>query len=367
MIKFPKHIQEISPYIGGMPIDELSRKINIPVSQIIKLASNENPLGISDNARSVLSQYQDTNFYPDGASFYLIKALADKFKLIEKNIIIGNGSNDILEIAARSIAGPGDEVMFSEHAFAVYPLVTQAIGASAIVVPSKDFHHNLDQFLNLISENTKLIFIANPNNPTGTLIPKNQLFNFMKNVPDRILVVLDEAYDEYLSNEDKSDSFSWIKLFNNLLISRSFSKAYGLAGLRVGYGVASEYIINMMNRIRQPFNVNSYAQLAAVESLKDEEFVAKTYSLNSHERNLLEKSFEELNIEYIPSHGNFISFSLGAAERAKSCYEFLLTKGVIVRPINNYNMPCYLRVSIGLAEENSIFLKYLKEFLRLNK
>jgi histidinol-phosphate aminotransferase len=367
LIIFPKHIQEISPYIGGMPIDELSRKINIPVSQIIKLASNENPLGISDNARSVLSQYQDTNLYPDGASFYLVKALADKFQLNEKNIIIGNGSNDILEIAARSIAGPGDEVMFSEHAFAVYPLVTQAIGASAVEVPSKDFHHNLDQFLTLITENTKLIFIANPNNPTGTLIPKNQLFNFMKNVPNKILVVLDEAYDEYLSSEDKSDSFSWIKLFNNLLISRSFSKAYGLAGLRVGYGVASDYIINMMNRIRQPFNVNSYAQLAAVESLKDEEFVAKTYNLNLQEKKILERSFEELNIEYIPSHGNFISFSLVNPEVAKSCYEFLLNKGVILRPINNYNMPCYLRVSIGLAEENNIFLKYLKDFLRLNK
>ncbi|MEK9771112.1 MAG: histidinol-phosphate transaminase [Nitrosomonadales bacterium] len=367
MIIFPKHIQEISPYIGGMPIEELSRKIDIPVDQIIKLASNENPLGISDKAKLILRQYQDTNLYPDGASFYLINALAEKFNLKDKNIIIGNGSNDILEIAARSIAGPGDEVIFSEHAFAVYSIVTKGIGALAIEVPSKAYHHNLDQFLDLITNNTKLIFIANPNNPTGTLIPKDTLFNFIKNVPDRIMIVLDEAYDEYLSDENKSDAFSWINQFDNLLISRSFSKAYGLAGLRVGYGVASEQIISVMNRIRQPFNVNSYAQLAAVESLKDKEFVIKTYNLNAQEKALLEKNFEELNIEYIPSYGNFISFSLGNADKAKRCFEFLLHKGVILRPINNYNMPCFLRVSIGLTEENNIFINYLKEFLRLDK
>ena len=359
-IVVPNYISEIDPYQGGKPIKEVAREIGIPEDKIIKLASNENPMGISPLAmKSINDSLCEIERYPDGNSYYLKKALSNKFLISPKQIIIGNGSNDILELAARTFAADGDQIIFSEHAFAVYKIVTQAIGAEGIEALSKNYSHNLDVFLSLISDKTKLIFIANPNNPTGTLIKKKTLKDFLDNVPENIVVVLDEAYDEYLDDSLKSDSFGWLSNYKNLIVSRSFSKAYGLAGLRIGYGVSSPELIELMNRVRQPFNVNHIAQIAAIASLSDKKFIEESRSINKSGMKQLTDAFEMLNLEFIPSHGNFVSFKLEDEKTAMMYYHHLLNNGIIVRPISNYGLPEFLRVSVGLEHENKAFIKYL--------
>lgn len=362
-VSFLKNIDLIDPYIGGMPIEELSRKIDIPGDQIIKLASNENPYGISPLAKKAIRNFNEYFLYPDGSGFNLINSISEKFNLKSKQVILGNGSNDILELAARIVANQDSEIMFSEHAFAVYGLIAKAIGSKEVVIPALDYGHDLDGFLNNITKNTKIIFIANPNNPTGTIVNQKKIESFIRKIPSNILLVLDEAYEEYLEDSLKSNSFNWINRFDNLLVSRSFSKAYGLASLRIGFGAASEKIIEKMNQIRQPFNVNSIAQLAAIESLKDENFVKKSAKLNADQKSFLEKSFDDMSLKYISSYGNFISFRLDSEIMANDCYEYLLNKGIILRQISNYGMPMYLRVSIGTERENKIFINKLKEFL----
>ena len=363
-INTPKYISELEPYQGGRPIKEVSRELGIDSKKIIKLASNENPLGISPKVKIAINQSADQTYrYPDGNGYYLKLAISEKFSLDSEQIILGNGSNDVLELAARTVLSPGDEVIFSKHAFAVYEIVTKSAGGIGLKAsPTHDYGHNLEEFLKLISSKTKLIFIANPNNPTGNLISKPELLKFLSNVPKHILVVLDEAYDEYLTDEDKSVAFSWLPKYKNLLISRSFSKAHGLAGLRIGYGVGDRDVINLMNRVRQPFNVNSIAQIAAIESLKDDEFIKKSRLINDQGRNQLEIAFQEQKIQFIRSYGNFISFNLEDESKAMMYYQHLLENGVIVRPIKNYELPSFLRVSIGLKAENDIFIKYLKGF-----
>jgi len=359
-IVVPNYISEIDPYQGGKPIKEVAREIGIPEDKIIKLASNENPMGISPLAmKSINDSLCEIERYPDGNSYYLKKALSNKFLISPKQIIIGNGSNDVLELAARTFAADGDQIIFSEHAFAVYKIVTQAIGAEGIEALSNNYSHNLDVFLSLISDKTKLIFIANPNNPTGTLIKKKTLKDFLDNVPENIVVVLDEAYDEYLDDSLKSDSFGWLSNYKNLIVSRSFSKAYGLAGLRIGYGVSSPELIELMNRVRQPFNVNHIAQIAATASLSDKKFIEESRSINKSGINQLTDAFEMLNLEFIPSHGNFVSFKLEDEKTAMMYYHHLLNNGIIVRPISNYGLPEFLRVSVGLEHENKAFIKYL--------
>ena len=362
-IQFLKNLDNIEPYVGGMPIEELSRKIGIPEDKIIKLASNENPYGISPVVKKALAKFNEYELYPDGSGYNLIHKISEHFELETSQIVIGNGSNDILELAARIVLDQDSEVIFSEHAFAVYGLVTKATGAREVTVPAIDYAHDLDGFLKKITSKTKLIFVANPNNPTGTLIDKILLLNFLEKVPDHILVVLDEAYEEYLDENQRSDSFKWLNKFKNLLISRSFSKAYGLASLRVGFGTASKEIIAKINQIRQPFNVNSIAQMAALLSLSDIEFVKEGARKNREQKKYLENSFDDLGIEYIKSYGNFISFSLKSDENALACYDYLLNKGIILRPIANYGMPEFLRVSIGTEDENKIFINCLTEFM----
>lgn len=355
----PAYIRAIAPYQGGKPISELAREMGLDPSEIVKLASNENPLGISPKAyEAIQDALEDIARYPDGNSFALRKAVADKFNVAPEQIVFGNGSNDILELAARAFLVAGDEAIYAQHAFAVYPLVTQAVGATGVVVPAKDFGHDLPAMLKAITPKTKMIFIANPNNPTGTLIPKAELKSFLQQVPASVIVVLDEAYDEYLSAEHKSESFSWLASFSNLIISRTFSKAYGLAGLRVGFGVAHASVADIMNRVRQPFNVNSLAQAAAIASLADDDFVEKSRALNQAGMLQLTRGFEQLGLDYIPSFGNFISFKV---PQASTVYQQLLKGGVIVRPVANYEMPDYLRVSIGLFSENAKFLAVLGE------
>ncbi|MDD2832413.1 MAG: histidinol-phosphate transaminase [Methylotenera sp.] len=358
----PHYIQSIAPYQGGKPITELAREIGLKVEHIVKLASNENPLGISPKADYAI---QESIFeiarYPDGNAFELRSAISQKFKVAPEQIVFGNGSNDILELAARTYLTPGDEAIYSQHAFAVYPLVTQAVGATGVVVPAKNFSHDLSGMLAAISNKTKIIFIANPNNPTGTLLAKDDLYAFLKQVPTHILVLLDEAYDEYLSAEHKSEAINWLHEFDNLLISRTFSKAYGLAGLRVGFGLGHPQVVDMLNRVRQPFNVNSIAQAAAIASLADEDFVARSYALNQAGMLQITTGFDALGLSYIPSFANFVSVKIPNAAQVN---RQLLQKGVIVRPVANYEMPDYLRVSVGLFAENAKFLQVLTEIIK---
>jgi len=357
----PEYIREIAPYQGGKPISELAREMGLDEAEIVKLASNENPLGISPKAQMAIDDaIADIARYPDGNSFALRDAVSQKFKVNTNQIVFGNGSNDILELAARAFLTVDDEAIYSQHAFAVYKLVTQAVGATGMVIPAKNYAHDLDAFAKTITPKTKLIFIANPNNPTGTLIKKDALRGFIHKVPSHVLILLDEAYDEYLSLEDKSEAISWLSEFPNLIISRTFSKAYGLAGLRVGFGLMHASVADILNRVRQPFNVNSIAQVAAVESLADDDFVARSYAANQAGMAQITQGLTKLGLEYIVSYGNFVSFKV---PNASNVNQQLLKKGVIVRPVANYEMPDHLRVSIGLFSENAKFLEMLNEIL----
>lgn len=358
----PANIRAIAPYQGGKPISELAREMGLNEIDIVKLASNENPLGMSPKAQMALEEaIYEIARYPDGNSFALRDAVSQKYQVKPDQIVFGNGSNDILELAARAFLTAGDEVIYSQHAFAVYPLVTQAAGATGIIVPAVDFGHDLDGFSKAITPKTKLIFVANPNNPTGTLISKAVLKDFLQKVPKNIVVVLDEAYDEYLSVARKSEAIKWLAEFENLIISRTFSKAYGLAGLRVGFGLMHTALADLMNRVRQPFNVNSLAQVAATVSLQDEDFVERSYAVNQAGMSQITQGLTKLGLSFIPSFGNFVSFKV---TNASAVNQALLKQGVIVRPVANYEMPDYLRVSIGLFSENARFLKVLEQILK---
>ncbi len=357
----PDHIRAIAPYQPGKPISDLAREMGLDPNRIVKLASNENPLGASPKAHEAMQQaLEEIARYPDGSSFALRDAVCAKFALKPEQLVFGNGSNDILELAARAFLTPGAEAIYSQHAFAVYALATQAVGARGVTVPARDYGHDLDAMLAAITPQTRMIFIANPNNPTGTMLEKAPLLDFLRSVPPSALVVLDEAYDEYMPPAAKSESFNWLDEFDNLIISRTFSKAYGLAGLRIGYGAASPDAADMMNRVRQPFNVNSVAQAAAAASLADDNFVEQSYALNQAGMLQLTQAFDRLGLAYIPSFGNFVSVRV---DNAGAVYRRLLENGVIVRPVANYGMPDYLRVSVGLFSENARFLEVLEQIL----
>ena len=357
----PKHIRNIAPYQGGKPISELAREMGLNEADIVKLASNENPLGISPKAQIAIDEAIHTIArYPDGNSFVLREVVAIKFSVNHDQIVFGNGSNDILELVARAILQAGDEAIYSQHAFAVYALVTQAVGAIGVVVPAVEHSHNLDGFLQAITPKTKLIFIANPNNPTGTLIKKDRLLAFIHAVPQHIIIVLDEAYDEYLNAENKSEAIHWLQNYKHLIISRTFSKAYGLAGLRIGFGLMHANIADILNRVRQPFNVNSIAQAAAVASLADDDFVERSYAANQAGMAQMTQGLNNLSLSFIPSFANFVSFKISNAAQVN---RQLLNNGIIVRQIANYEMPDYLRVSIGLFSENARFLKVLSQII----
>lgn len=356
----PSYIRAIAPYQPGKPIAELERELGI--TDIVKLASNENPLGCSPKATAaMLETIKTIALYPDGNGFELKQALHKRFGVGHERMVLGNGSNDMLELAARAFLTVGDKAVYSDHAFAVYPLATQAVGAVGVSVPAINYGHDLKAMLNAaIEHKAKLVFVANPNNPTGTFLPADALLEFMRALPANILVVLDEAYNEYLPQENRYDSVAWLKEFSNLIISRTFSKAYGLAGLRVGYAFADAQVADMMNRVRQPFNVNSVAQAAAVAALQDEDFVRQTNELNRRGMEQISAGLRKLGLEYIPSYGNFIAFKIGDGMKM---YRRLLELGVIVRPVAGYAMPEYLRVSIGTASENEKFLSVLAQAL----
>ncbi|MFA6268158.1 MAG: histidinol-phosphate transaminase [Pseudolabrys sp.] len=356
----PDYIRAISPYVPGKPITELAREMGIPVDKIVKLASNENPLGMSPKARAAVEKaLAGAERYPD--QFELIAALAERSGLAQEQIVLGNGSNDVLDMAARVFLAPGRSAVYSQHAFAVYPLATISAGGACIVVPAKHYGHDLAAMRAAIRPGTRLVWIANPNNPTGNFAPYGEVKAFLASVPADVAVVLDEAYNEYLAPADRVDTLGWIKEFPNLIVTRTFSKVYGLAGLRVGYAAASIEVADLMNRVRQPFNVNNLAIAAAVAALDDHAFLAESYDLNRRGMEQIVAGLKHLGLEHIPSHGNFVTFAVpdGAAINRK-----LLQQGVIVRPIAGYGLPNHLRVTIGLERENVRFLEALGSALR---
>lgn len=357
----PEYIRSIMPYQPGKPISELAREMGLPEASIVKLASNENPLGMGARAReAVIGTLTEIARYPDGNAFALKAAISRKFGVKPEQLVIGNGSNDVLELAARAFLAPGLAGLYSQHAFAVYPLATNATGAKCIEVPAKAFGHDLDAMLAGITPQTRIVFIANPNNPTGTFLPGAEIEAFLARVPSEVLVVLDEAYTEYLAPAQAYDAIAWLSRFPNLLVSRTFSKAYGLAGLRVGYAIAHADVADLMNRVRQPFNVSSVALAAAEAALADEEFLAQSAELNRRGMEQITAAFAELGLEWIPSAGNFVAFKVGDGAAINVS---LLKRGVIVRPIAGYGMPEWLRVSIGLPEENARFIEALRQVL----
>ena len=357
----PDYIRAIMAYQPGKPISELAREMGIAEESIVKLASNENPLGMSVRARdAAITAIGEISRYPDGGAFALKKALCARFGVQPAQLVIGNGSNDILELASQAFLAPGLSAVYSRHAFAVYPLATNARGARGIEVAAKNFGHDLDAMAAAIEPQTRVVFIANPNNPTGTFVPGAELEAFLAKVPRHVLVVLDEAYTEYLAPEQRYDSIAWLARFPNLLVSRTFSKAYGLAGLRVGYAIAHPEVADLMNRVRQPFNVSSVALAAAEAALDDDEFLARSAEVNRRGMVQLVAAFRELGLEWIPSAGNFVTFKVGDAIGVNQA---LLRQGVIVRPIAAYGMPHWLRVSIGLPEENARFIEALRQAL----
>ena len=359
----PSYVRSIAPYQPGKPISELARELGLKEEGIVKLASNENPLGIGPRTRAAIeAALGEVARYPDGNGYHLKLALSKRYGVDMSSIVLGNGSNDVLELVAHAFLGPGRAAVMSQHAFAVYPLATQARGARPIVVPAKDFGHDLDAMAKAIDDETFVVWVANPNNPTGTLAPADELEAFVRRVPERVLIVIDEAYNEYLSPNLRSDTVKWLKRHPNLVVSRTFSKAYGLAGLRVGYGLAHPSVADVMNRVRQPFNVNSIALAAAEAALDDMEFVARSYAENLKGMRQIEEGVRGLGLDFIPSYGNFITVRVG---KAPEIYKRLLRRGVIVRPVGGgYGLPEHLRVTIGTAAENERFLTALSASLK---
>ena len=355
----PAYIRAISPYVPGKPITELAREMGIAVDGIVKLASNENPRGMSPKARAAVEKaVNGIERYPD--QFELIAALAERLGVAQTQIVLGNGSNDVLDLAARVFLAPGRSSVFAQHAFAVYPLATMSAGGECIVVPAKHYGHDLDAMRAAIRPDTRVVWIANPNNPTGNFLPYAEVKAFLQAVPTDVAVVLDEAYNDYLPPAERVDTVDWIEDFPNLIVTRTFSKIYGLAGLRVGYAVAAPEVADLLNRVRQPFNVNNLAIAAARAALDDHLFVAESYEINRRGMEQIVAGLKRLGLDHIPSHGNFVTFAVsdGAAINRK-----LLQQGVIVRPIGGYGLPNHLRVTIGLDTENARFLDALAKAL----
>ncbi len=347
-------VQQLKPYIPGKPISELERELGI--SNIIKLASNENPLGPSPRAMAAIEQeMSELALYPDGNGFELKKALAAKHQVDMSCITLGNGSNDVLVLLAEAFLTPEHNAIYSQYSFAVYPIAIQAVGAEHQMIPATSWDHeqplgcDLPAMQAAINEQTRLIFIANPNNPTGSFLHAGELHDFIAAVPEDVIVVLDEAYLEYSPAEQRVDGSQWLQEFDNLVITRTFSKAYGLAGFRVGYCLSNPDIADVLNRIRQPFNVNSLALAAAEAALGDEAFLQESMRVNAAGMAILEQACQQLNLRYVPSKGNFLLVDF--AQDAMPIYQRMLELGVITRPVANYGLPNCLRITIGSTTE----------------
>jgi len=360
-------VQQLTPYQPGKPVEELERELGI--SNSIKLASNENPLGPSPLALKAIETVSSSiNYYPDGGGFALSNKLAEKHHVDVSNITLGNGSNDILELVTRAFLTPQHSAVFSEHSFAVYPIVVQAVGARANIAKafpedheSMPLGHDPEALLSQIDETTRIIFIANPNNPTGTWLSPDVLEQLFEKIAENIIIVLDLAYTEYMDEAIKPRINQWLKKFPNLVITQTFSKVYALAGLRIGYSISNSEIADVLNRVRQPFNTNMIAQSAALASLDDSDHVIKSVEMNNAGKSFLQHAFEDMGLKYLPTMGNFISVNV--AQEGFALYEKLLQQGVIVRPVANYAMPEYLRITIGTQQQNERFIETLKQCL----
>ena len=367
-------VRNLAPYIPGKPVEELQREYHI--SDAVKLASNENPYGPSPHVIKKLTDFishpAELARYPDGSGYRLKDKIAHHLDLSSGNITLGNGSNDVLDIITRCFAGVGDEVIFSQYAFAVYAISTQAVGATAVITPAENWEHNLDAMLTACNTKTKLIFIANPNNPTGTCLSSDDLYQFLKQVDKNIIVVIDEAYMEYAFHDTSpwkntyQPAHQWLNEFDNLIVTRTFSKAYGLASLRIGYSLSCIDIAELLNRVRQPFNNNSLALEAATVALDDQQYVNQIAEKNWQQMAYLENEFNTLGINYIPSAGNFVCIDVSHLENSSSSmdiYQKLLYKGLITRPVANYDMGDYLRVTVGKKIENQQLINFFKSEL----
>lgn len=360
-ISAPDYVAEIAPYQAGKPASELAREFGFDEATVIKLASNENPLGIPESARDAMArEVSELGRYPDSNGFELKAALSAQYGVSADCITLGNGSNDLLELITRALVKPGDEVVYAQHAFAVYMLASQAVGATRIEVPARDYGHDLNAMAGAINGKTKLVFIANPNNPTGTFVPGDKVYEFLKQVPADTVVVLDQAYDEYIEPAERYNPMQWLPEFPNLVVTRTFSKIFGLAGLRIGFAMASEHLTDLMNRVRQPFNTNSIAQAAALAALGDADFLERSYQLNLVQRQRVQDAFDAMGLRYLPSRGNFVLVNVGDGDAVGR--EFL-KRGIIVRPVGNYQLPEWIRVSVGLEHENTAFLEALAQIL----
>lgn len=357
MIRPPEYVSAIEPYVPGKPVEELERELGIKGS--VKLASNENPAGPSRKAVDALTPevVGALNRYPDGGAFYLTKALAERHGVLEDQIILGNGSNEVIDIAVRTFMRPGDEAVMAWPSFVVYPMSVQAQGCHGVRVPLRDFKHDLKKMAEAVTKSTKIVFVANPNNPTGTINTQDEFDRLMGALPDGVLVIVDEAYNEYVASTDYADSMKHMRSGRNVLVLRTFSKIYGLAGLRIGYGITRPDIARDMNRIREPFNTNSLAQAAALAALSDAEHVERSKRINEEGKSYLYREFEALRIKYIPTEANFIFMFPG--KPSAEVYDALLKRGVIVRPMGEDS----IRVTIGLPEENKRFVEGMKAIL----
>lgn len=361
MIDFRKCILDIKPYTPGKPIEEVERELGL--TNVIKMASNENPLGPSLKAVEAMQKFATkVNIYPDGNCYYLKQELAGQLGVTEDNLIVGNGSDEVIKLLAEAYINPGDEVIMATPSFSEYLYATQLMGGKMIMIPVDDtYTHDLKAMLEAVTDKTKVIFICNPNNPTGTMVSKEQIDKFLDQVPDNILVVLDEAYAEYVEDKKYPDSVQYVKSGKNVIVLRTFSKIYALSGLRIGYGIASKEIIELINRVREPFNVNSMAQTAALASLKDKEHLENSFKANSEGKQYLYKEFEKMGLNYVPTQTNFIFVDIGVD--CKEAFQALMKKGVIIRTGDIFGEPTFIRVTIGKPEENERFIKALKEVL----
>lgn len=354
-------IKTLKPYLPGKPIQQAKREFGL--TEVIKLASNENPLGPSKRAlEAIQSALPELALYPDALGYELKNVLAHFYQVQSEQITLGNGSNDIFDLIIRSFVETKHEIIISQYGFIAFWVLSQASGAKIIHIPEQNYKQDLIETLNAINDKTRLIFIANPNNPTGTWHTENELTSFLKKVPKDVLIVFDEAYREFMGDEKNyPETLSWVNEYPNLIVTRSFSKAYGLAGLRMGFSVSNPQLAELMNRLRQPFNVNHLAQKACIAALEDVDHLNKTLENNKLGMKQWILALKELNLSYIPSGGNFITVDL--KQRAEPIYQQLLNRGIIVRPLMSYNMPNHLRISIGLPEENSKAIQSLKEVL----
>ncbi|HEX9455065.1 MAG TPA: histidinol-phosphate transaminase [Candidatus Binatia bacterium] len=356
----PEYIRSLIPYEPGKPIEEVEREYGIADS--VKLASNENPLGPSPKAVAALrAKLDQLHLYPDGDCFYLKNGLAKKHGVAPEQLIFGNGSNEIIELAVRTFLRPGDEAVMAQQAFVVYQLIVQAVGGKSVQVPLRDYTHDLSAIAAAITPQTRIVFLANPNNPTGTIFRQDEWKKFLAAVSKEVLLIVDEAYFEYVQDSSYPNSLDYHAEGRAILTLRTFSKLYGLAGLRVGYGVANEQLIALMQRVRQPFNVNAPAQWAALAALDDQDHVDRSLAVNREGMDFLGAEFKKLGLEFVPSHGNFVLVRVG---KGAEVFTQLLRRGVIVRPMAGYKFPEHVRVTVGTMAENQKFIAALREVIK---